>query len=799
MIGKYARGFRHLKRIVGSSKTKKLFILQNGRILEGEAFLCKTNDSTRDILFIFQNMGGNSDLIKIPTEYRTIAESLLQRYNSYYIVKDICNLYQLGRKYFVVNDDFNEQYDNFQKNNKKLLEQVYGKYCYSSDSIASFMFAIIGNAPNLYVWALTNFFKNNITLYTIEHIINWQRKYSQLNNKLSKGTVTAYNGREKINNLVNEIVSLRSLKRANDSINSFNTAQKKLLKGIELNEKNTCILNRFGRLSKQKKHNFIRKMSTIEDVNDILHQMSLLSNVHFEWNRESLIDFINNSENIKCDIVLDENNLVLVKVKTYDTVKLLAKTTNWCISKNKRYWNDYIEHRQNSEQFVLFDFNKPEDHELSIVGFTSAKDNGITNAHSFSNNNLMGRNEGMYTRLDTFMKQTCNNSIYGIIKENKIPINKILNFNKLKYKWNLNSFLTYLNYYIDEDFYTIHSLYEDEGGQLVFSTKHENIKYIIDNNNFNNMHYDMNNLEVFVFMDFSYDEDDNEKLRYSFIYNNGMTKEEYSSQMYDCYGSTIDTTFEEMLEMFHLPYDTICRTNDNVKRFETAFRNYDIKTLKQFFANSKIIDEVKKNSNRLFKQSSGSCVYSSIFDFRSFDYINLIYDNGYKLIDFIDSKYIEDILMSLVYEITNYYRTFGRIPTENDIERFYNNEFDSRQRLVIGYFIILDKIMKNEDYIHYGVRLTDSFHGLRHYEDFDVYLLKHIISNMSFNKLTSRNSIYLKTLATSYNYNKELHDIFLSKKIGEDCMNYINQYVPTNSSLYAKINEKSNVNVNVFA
>ena len=62
-----------------------------------------------------------------------------------------------------------------------------------------------------------------------------------------------------------------------------------------MNDTNVHILNRFGTLSNVKKRNFVRKMSTIENIDDIMRQMSLLTNIHFEWNRESLLDFIKNN------------------------------------------------------------------------------------------------------------------------------------------------------------------------------------------------------------------------------------------------------------------------------------------------------------------------------------------------------------------------------------------------------------------------------------------------------------------------------------------------------------------------
>lgn len=783
MIGKYARGFRHLKRIVGSSKTKKIFILQNGRILECEAFVC----NPKGHLVLFQSMGGDSDLYKIPSEYKSLAESLLVKYRKYYIVKDSRALFQFGRKYFVVDDDFDSQYESFQKNNKKLLCQVYGKFCYPNDPISCFMFGLIGNSPNLYVWALTNFFKNNVTLYTIEHIINFNNKYNQLVKKLSKGTITAYNSRDKVNTLINEIVQLRSIKRANDSINSFNTTQKKLLKSIDLNEHNVHILNRFGRLSGVKRRNFIRKMSTIENIDDIMHQMSLLSNVHFEWNRESLLDFIQNSENIKCDIVLDENNIVLVKVYTYDTIKLLAKTTNWCISKNKRYWNDYVEYRQHSTQFVMFDFNKPEDHELSIIGFTSMKNNGITNAHSYSNADLMGRGtNGRMTQLSSFLVSNRNN-IYSIIKGNKIPLGKIMDEKKIKYEWNYRSFLSFLNYCINEEDYVIHYM-DEEDNKIAFSTKHENLKYIINNKSFISNISLGHASETFVFIDFNYSKDDSESIRYAFVYNNESIKEEYTSEIFDTFGCASDISFDELLEYFNLPYDIICRTNDKVKRFGSAFRNHSINLLRQLITDKEIIETIKTDKHNTFYQSSGYALYDTIFNYHSFDYINLIYDNGYKISDFVNNTNLNDVAVSLLYEIGNSFRFFGRIPSEEDIKRFDENCFDNRQRLFIGLFKILDLILKNENNSALNKKISEVFVSANHNTELDKYMLKHILPTLSFKKLDDVTKYYLRMII-SFNL-KEFNDILISKKITKEIGTFMLYSMSSNHGLYEMFNKQ---------
>lgn len=801
MIGKYARGFRHLKRCVGSTKIKKLFLLQNGRILQSEAFLGDVKGMSDKQLVLFQNLGGKTDISVFSSDYRELANDLLCRYGNYYIVSNTNQLFQFGRRFLMVDDNFDEEFEKFKKKNKKLLEQVYGKYCYPQDPISAFMFALTGDVPNIYVWALKNYFNNHISLAIIENTINWSQKYNQLVGKLSKGTITAYNGRDNINKLIDEMVSLRRGKRANDSINLFNTAQKKLLKNIELNDKNTFILNRFGRLSNMKKSNFVRKMSTIENVDEILQQMSFLSNIHFDWNKKSLLEYIKNTENIKCDIVLDEGNLLLVKVYTYDTIKSLAKTTNWCISKNKRYWNDYVEYRPKAIQYVLFDFDKPEDHELSIIGFTSTKNVGITNAHSFSNNNLMGGNNSTHRQLTSFLESNGKN-IYSIIKGHNIPLGKLLNFENKNYEWNIPSFMSFLNYCMNEDDYIIH-LYDEE--RIVLSTRHENVRFLVGGSYKSIPH--KNNTEVFLFLDFSFDEDDANRLRYGFIYQNDYTHEESCEYVFDSYGNNCEYSFDNLLEMFDLPYDTICRTNDEVKRFLHAFRTYDLKTVETLINNDEIFSKINNDRKQEFKQLAYNVIFESVYQFNSFDYINLIYDNNKKLIDFITEKSLSDFAISLIYDITSGFRYINKLPTSDTFEEAVKNIHQQRDRTTIAKYYILKKVIEKENNKIIYNKLIEIFPHCAHNRETDVYFLSLILTILNFKTFNSTTDYYLRYIASLNN--QYLNDVLLGKNMSNECGVFFLEYLSKQSPNYEifkerfgaelerKVKEKQNVTFSI--
>jgi hypothetical protein len=110
-------------------------------------------------------------------------------------------------------------------------------------------------------------------------IVEWSLRNKELLSKLQKGTPTAYNGIDNVFVLQDELVCLKRLKTANSVISTFNPAQKKLLKDLSLSDRQLKAFACFEKLSETKRTNFIRKMSNVEDADEIMRQMELLSTV----------------------------------------------------------------------------------------------------------------------------------------------------------------------------------------------------------------------------------------------------------------------------------------------------------------------------------------------------------------------------------------------------------------------------------------------------------------------------------------------------------------------------------------
>lgn len=697
MIGKYVRGFRHLCKCVGNGPKQVLFTSVT-RHFTGTAILAKLRGGEHAIL-LFNNQHGDRSVhssIIMTTELRELCNSFgFEKYN-YCLTLTDDTFISIGSEAIILPDDFDDLFDTFNKQNKKIVEQVKVKYsgdfnCY----FAKYFFVLTDGSPNMFSWAMTNLYKNGVSSTTLKHVIDWCKNYPQLVRNLKKGTPTAYNGFGEIQELVSEMIALRKNKRANLVINMFNTAQKKLLKNVELNSVNLETFSKFSILSDIKKRNFVRKMSTIEDANEIMRQMKLLTNIHFEWNRESFCEFINGADGINCEVIYDNNNIIVVKVNDYETVKQLAKTTNWCISKNKRFWNEYIELRNGkSTQYVLFDFNKKEDDELSIVGFTSTN-NGITHAHSFSNKNLMEETRE-YPYIRCFVEHRKN--IISILKSANLSESMFCDFEKQKYNWNKTDFIKFLEYCMDESEYDI---ILDNGDKLVVETTSQMVRFIIGKRYDRNFINDRSPKKLILFCDFSLQETDPNRLMFSIINFNEKKQEEYPSMVFDMFcRSQVNVTFNTLLSSFGLPYTTICRTENETDVLFDAFSTYNIVKLNELLGNKELIKHLIKESKNKQSNNIQNDIYSyiqdSIINVNTTEIINVFYNNNISIGELIGKRNMDNLLSNLCYEVLRYYRCNNKVPTNDELNMLYNNNWRYEKSYLVGVYSALITILQRE-------------------------------------------------------------------------------------------------------
>ena len=725
MIGKKIRSYNHLFKNLTTNEPQMVSVSNGSFVIFGS--IVKTICDNNEIIVFFNNSKGercgnvrqiydNNDVDKLKCQYRFCIVIYQENFISFFA------------KYIVLlPNDFNEQYDLFINKNKKLLSDLVSSFYDSND--VKYLFIFFHEQPNLYAWALKNRLKNMISFGELINIFDWQKNYSQLVNKIKKGTITAYNKMQDITSMYDEMVLIRREKRAKDVINTFNTAQKKLLKTIELDDKMMFILNRFSTLSEQKKKNFIRKMSTVEDVNEILKQMSFAINLHFDWNYNSFMDYLTNSDALDYEMVYDNNNVVIVQCNNYETVKHLGKTTNWCISKNKTYWNNYINTHNGQKQYVMFNFNELEDSEYSIIGFTSLGDCKISHAHSFTNNNLVMDNKYIGT-LQSFTNPSIN--ISSILSNLGIDYINLFSKQEKKYNWDKNSVIKYLDDSLGND--NGYDVLFDDNDTLVISTNSRRVPTIVNDKIYNLQLNRYRNMKHIFFFDFSKNENDPTRIIFVLINKNNESVDEFPFRCYNATCECIGISFDSLLDKYNMPYDVICRTEDNMIKFKDAMINFDTNMLNKLLSDDKIKESIlnKKYSKFIGYSDIFDRFYISLFECRSLDLISLFYNHGITLSSLLKKCDIDSLIDHIIENVIEF--GGGSIPTQEEINDFNNNKiFDTRKKLLVGFFLSLDMIVNKETKFD----LINMFYSVRHFNfnhTLVQYIFEHFFDKINFSK-----------------------------------------------------------------
>lgn len=182
MIGKSVRGFRHLCKCVGNDPKQVLFtsVIQH---FNGTAILAKTRNG-EDIILLFNNQHGDKSVhscITMTPKLRQLCNSFGFEKYSYCFPLTNDAFGNIGGEAIILPDNFNELFDTFNKQNKKIVELVASAYsgdfnCY----FAKYFFVLTDGSPNMFSWAMKNLYKNKVSSITLKHVIVWCKNYPQL-------------------------------------------------------------------------------------------------------------------------------------------------------------------------------------------------------------------------------------------------------------------------------------------------------------------------------------------------------------------------------------------------------------------------------------------------------------------------------------------------------------------------------------------------------------------------------------------------------------------------------------------
>lgn len=97
------------------------------------------------------------------------------------------------------------------------------------------------------------------------------------------------------------------------------------------------------------------------------------------------------------DIVINEDNMIVAKIKTFDQSENLG-STSWCISRQRHYFESYT--KGNNNQYFIFDFNKDSSDNNSMIGITLESDGLFNAAHKKDDSSIRSSEiEDMHLKL----------------------------------------------------------------------------------------------------------------------------------------------------------------------------------------------------------------------------------------------------------------------------------------------------------------------------------------------------------------------------------------------------------------
>ena len=705
MIGKDIRSIRQLAKESGTSiRSAIINFSQYGTSYCRVMWFKEYKPANSECLFIFNNQY-NYGIFRLGTvlsapEFDKYRDELSSHYGRFigvskadYRSRELAITIQ-GIQ--LLPESFEEDYYKFFNENQKTINPLIHKYGFSPDDAhIKRIFASTGDSKNFFVWAINAHYRCGTTVNAIKRILWWNENYKQLVKKLSKGTITAYTSNKDIINLFGEIIELRREKRINDVINLFNTAQKKILRNMNITDDDKKVFSSFYRLSENKKINFVKKMSTITDPAEIMRQMRHVTSTHFSWSKESFMDYVENGEGINYEKIFEKGDTVLVKVNDFETVKQLAKTTNWCISKNKSYWNNYVEHVRSAEQYILFDFAQKEDALTSIVGFTCRYNKGITNAHDFINNNMMD-NGGVSTQslINSYISHLKNgNGIYSFLEQHGVDINLVAKYERPLYDWNRESMYKYLYECVDKNNVRVLT---DNGEYVAISVRDRDIRYFLGDSYIDNINEEFYPMHHIIFMNFNMNQYDPNRIMFAIIHDGRDGNEDYVAMFKNEHCIDANVSFETKLSQFGLPYDTIRRIDDDFVRLRDAIQSYNTPEIMKGMKNKDVFTEVFYEY--IGEGNMEEYIKNSIVNYVSFDYLDMFYNNKYKLSDFLSHIRVQNLTNNLLHIFINSHGNRAcPLPTQKEIDAFFNRETTSiGEASKICLFLAVDKILATE-------------------------------------------------------------------------------------------------------
>ena len=255
----------------------------------------------------------------------------------------------------------------------KQVKPLIKKYVINPETNTLFQDVInlFSTTPNYQVWAVKLIFGKIIDLTELKRIKKWSDENKNLIKSLSKHNIISYSTDSDMDLLKEEISNLNAMAFVKKMISQFNTEQRHMLEEeINLKELNSLnvhtdkkfkdwynILFKFNKLTSDRKNKFISLCSAYTNVNDMKDGLKKSTEESYMWNKKDFLSFIENNIK-KSEIVLNQDNIVILKIKNFTESQKLCGggRTGWCITREKKYFDQYVSDKYNRNQYFFFNY-----------------------------------------------------------------------------------------------------------------------------------------------------------------------------------------------------------------------------------------------------------------------------------------------------------------------------------------------------------------------------------------------------------------------------------------------------------
>jgi hypothetical protein len=301
-------------------------------------------------------------------------------------------------------------------------------------------------------------------------------------------------------------------------------------------------------------------------------------------------------------------------------------------------------------------------------------------------------NTNVATEIKSFVSRyiDCSN-IYGILSRDGISLSDVVSYEPSHYKWNREDVFNYLDQCVDpDDYYIIY----DGNNKVVIIAESDDIRYFIGDNYIDrrNYHYQYGDQHI-LFMDFNKGQNDPEKLVFGVVHHDFDTHESFCRRLYNDKFETLNQSFDSKLEEYGLPYDIICRNENVVDRFYNALAGLELTTAKDLIKDKIVVESLKSMDKA---DTVREAIRNVSLNLNSFDYLDLLYNNGLKLCEVMDSPHACQLFNDCLGNVMMINRK-PKLPTPIQYEKFNKLEIrNANEAIYIGYIMMMLKMLENE-------------------------------------------------------------------------------------------------------